>query len=165
MLAVLALVAVSCSSSTHKVGSASATTAAISPSTSTTVSGFKVGDVATAGGWDIAVVGVHNPLATSSAEFTTAAGRHFLGLDLTLKNTTTAPQSLDLSTLHIDDAGGHSYEAFPMPGATSFNANNVAAGTTRRGTLPFDVDDAATPPLTLVFSPNPSGSPVRIGLT
>ncbi|MBV8161854.1 MAG: DUF4352 domain-containing protein [Acidimicrobiia bacterium] len=123
-----------------------------------------MGDVVSDGGWDISVVAVHNPFAASSDVFHAAQGRHYVGLDLTLKNTTGTPQTLVVFTLSIEDAAGHSCEAFPMPGATSFSADNIVPGSARRGTLPFEVDDTATPPLTLVFWPSPIASKARIVL-
>ena len=165
-LVLLALIGAACSSSAHNVGtSASPTSSTATSTTPTTARGFRVGDVVSDGGWDISVVAVHNPFAPSSDVFHAAQGRHYVGLDLTLKNTTDTPQTLVVFTLSIEDAEGHSYEVFPMPGATTFSADNVGPGSTRRGVLPFEVDDTATPPLTFVFWPNPTASKTRIVLT
>ncbi|WP_327351183.1 DUF4352 domain-containing protein [Streptomyces sp. NBC_01304] len=105
---------------------------------------FKVGDTVAADGWELKVNEVIDPFVSDNQFTQPEAGKRFVVVDLTVKNTQDkARTASSLFTSELRDEEGRAYSRSIVVGVDSAPDGELAPGEQRRGQMAFEVPTAS----------------------
>jgi hypothetical protein len=106
---------------------------------------FAVGDLVQLGDWHIRVHGVTDPLTSGNQFLNPAAGNRWVGVDAEVTNNGTNAQVVSsILCFELLDSANVEYTMALAPDAQQPPDGEVAPGTSRRGTLVYEVPEGAT---------------------